>query len=79
MRNRGKQQVLRNFTVIYYLISFGPIFADKLLDVKLSLAALVVHVADLPEDRSLGPALVVDATDAPHDSDKSWKYSSERF
>ena len=45
---------------------FGKVLSLKLGDVKLLGAAFVVHAADLSENRSLLPALVVDATDRPH-------------
>lgn len=43
----------------------GGVATLKLVNIKLALAAGVVHVANLPEDGPLCPALVVDATDGP--------------
>ena len=47
---------------------FGSILEDELVDVKLPLAALIVHEPDLAEHGSLGPTLIVHAAHAPHDA-----------
>jgi hypothetical protein len=38
-------------------VDLSPVLDDELVDVKLPLAAGVVHVADLTEHRPLSPAL----------------------
>lgn len=43
----------------------GGVATLKLAHVKLALAAGIVHVADLPEDSPLCPAVIMDATDGP--------------
>lgn len=43
----------------------GGVATLELVHIKLALAAGVVHVANLPEDGPLRPALVVNATDGP--------------
>ena len=45
---------------------FLSVLCFKVAHIKLALAAIVVHVADLAKDLTLGPALVVDAADGPH-------------
>lgn len=37
------------------------------IDVEFFLAAVSVHIADFPEDRTIEPRAIMDATDRPHD------------
>lgn len=47
-------------------VALGTVLSLERGHVKLPQAAFVVHVADLPENLSLFPALVMDATNGPH-------------
>lgn len=55
-----------SFKTFYASKVFRTILSLKLGYGKLPKAAFVVHVADLSENRSLSPALVMDATNRPH-------------
>lgn len=44
----------------------GRILVDKVINLELSLAAFIVHVADLAEHGSFSPALVVNTNNRPH-------------
>ena len=46
--------------------SLSPMFGLIFPNIKLSLAAIVVHISDLPEHFPLLPTLVMYSTDRPH-------------
>lgn len=57
---------------------FRAVLSLKPSYVKLPKATFVVHVADLPENGSLCPALVVDSTNRPHTTYRRETWREER-
>jgi hypothetical protein len=47
-------------------MDFATISCNEGVDIKLAFASLIIHVAYFPEDSSLAPSSVVDATNRPH-------------
>jgi hypothetical protein len=47
-------------------MNFATISCNESLDIKLAFASLIIHVANFPEDISLSPTLIMNATNRPH-------------
>ena len=54
---RGTEHETPPKVLLLLVVNLSPVLDDELVDVKLPLAAGVVHEADLAEDRPLRPAL----------------------